>query len=127
MNPPTLMFFRIFAGLSLVLFLTCCADRGSQKAAAPAIAAPKPEPGVFYVATNGNDSWSGNLPVAGARNEGGPFATLGKALEAARDWKRQQGSNSQKPAAIFLRGGTYALKRPLVLVPSDSDLLIAAY
>jgi hypothetical protein len=38
----------------------------------------------FFVATNGNDSWSGLLPVPNAAHTDGPFATLAKAQSKMR-------------------------------------------
>ncbi len=60
----------------------------------------------FYVATNGNDSWSGTLFTANAGNTDGPFATIGKAQSAV------QGLLGNSPGRInaitvLVRGGTY--------------------
>ena len=38
----------------------------------------------FFVATNGNDGWSGTRPDAGANRTDGPFATLEGARDALR-------------------------------------------
>lgn len=38
----------------------------------------------FFVATNGNDSWSGTLSAPNGGNTDGPFATLGKARDAIK-------------------------------------------
>jgi len=81
--------------------------------------APLPaESGVaFYVATNGNDAWTGRAAKPG-RGEG-PFLTITRALEAAR--------GAQPPRKILLREGVYFLQKPLVLTPEDSGLEISAY
>jgi len=42
----------------------------------------------FYVATDGNDDWSGTLPVANTQSSDGPFATLARARDAVRELKR---------------------------------------
>ena len=51
----------------------------------------------FYVATNGNDGWSGKLLEPNALKTDGPFATLGRARDAVREWKasKPQRSRSQ--------------------------------
>jgi hypothetical protein len=84
-------------------------------------------PGVFFVATNGNDQWSGSRPSATLGKSDGPFATVTRALQAARDYRKQAGGTSNAPAGIFLRGGLYSLTEPLVLKPEDSNLVLAAY
>lgn len=66
----------------------------------------------FYVATNGNDSWSGKRKT--------PFATLHKARDAIRELKRQQGGTLQQPVTVLLRDGTYFLSEPLIFSPEDS-------
>lgn len=40
--------------------------------------------GTFFVATNGNDTWSGRIPRANANRTDGPFATLHAACGASR-------------------------------------------
>src|SRR5688572_29453268 len=65
----------------------------------------------LFVAPNGNDSSNGTLAA--------PFATIAKALEAARSIK--------PPPTIFIRGGTYSLDKPLSFSAADSNLTIAAY
>ena len=79
---------------------------------------------VFYVATDGNDSWSGELDA--------PFATLSRAMEAVRDLKNEQDGLLKQPVMVYLRGGTYFLDEPLILTPDDSGtedcpVTIAAY
>src|SRR5262249_55869643 len=82
-------------------------------------------PGVFFVATNGNDQWSGTRAAANLGKSDGPFATVTHAVQAARDYRKQVGTNA--PAGIFLRGGLYTLSEPLVLKPEDSNLVLAGY
>ena len=72
----------------------------------------------FYVATNGNDAWSGHS--ATPRNNDGPLATLPEAIRRARSERRIL-------AEIFLRGGVHVLAEPLVLTAQDSGLSISAY
>src|SRR5438874_67338 len=93
-------------------------------AAVPGCAAPHSpaghgdSAGVFYVATDGNDSYSGRKPSPESKRSEGPFATLPRALRAVHDWKQQQGAADS--ATIFIRGGIYFLKEPLAISPGDS-------
>jgi hypothetical protein len=73
----------------------------------------------FYVAPNGNDTWSGTRGTSNFRKTDGPFATVQHALQAARA--------PGGPATIYLRSGFYSLSEPIVLLPQDSGLTIAAY
>src|ERR1051326_8437503 len=61
--------------------------------------APGKNSAVFFVATNGNDHWSGTLPSPNQARTDGPFATLPHALQFARQTKGQ----------IRVRRGTYFL------------------
>jgi hypothetical protein len=83
--------------------------------------APKQAQRVLYVATNGDDRWSGGRPVFNRRKTDGPFASLAGALTAVR---REKGKGS---VTVFIRGGTYFLREPLALTPDDSGLTFAAY
>lgn len=71
-----------------------------------------------YVATDGNDTWSGMLAVPNAAREDGPFATL----ERARDELRVLKAKSGPPhgATVLMRSGMYRLREPFVLGPADS-------
>jgi hypothetical protein len=79
----------------------------------------------FFVATNGNDAWSGQLPTPNRQKTDGPFATLSRALNAVRQ-ARASGAVSGR-ANVSLRSGIYFLESAMVLQPADSDLEIAAY
>ena len=68
----------------------------------------------LHVAPTGKDTASG---AAGA-----PFASLSRALEAART-RRTAGDN----ISIFLHAGTFTLKEPLKLSPADSRTTLAAF
>src|SRR5438046_2273531 len=74
---------------------------------------------IFFVATNGNDGWSGRLEKPGRDGRDGPLATLPVALKAARS-ARQSSKQTSDRATIFLRGGTYSVAQPIVLGPGDS-------
>ena len=82
---------------------------------------------VFYVATNGRDSWSGGHAAPTWTRTDGPFATVPRAVEAARQWKAHQTNATVARATIFIRGGTYFLTEPLSLTPQDSGLTLAAF
>jgi parallel beta-helix repeat protein len=73
---------------------------------------------VFYVALNGNDTWTGKSPTA--QGGTGPFATITRARDAIRQLKRQQGGTLKQPVTVFLRGGTYFLQEPLSFTAADS-------
>src|SRR5437867_9931803 len=106
-------YFRFFA---CVLGLMCwlCAN-GEQLRDRDATA------WIFFVATNGNDQWSGRLESPNMRKTDGPFATLPRALQAIREEK-------QRPLTILLlRKGYYFLTEPLILKPKDSRVEFSAY
>lgn len=90
----------------------------------------------FYVATNGNDSWSGTLADPNTNGTDGPFATIEKAQNAVRKLKatifkpkidpvetRWIGSPHEmgkgKDIVVFIRDGYYSLEKPLVFHPED--------
>lgn len=79
----------------------------------------QPGPGKYFVAPNGDDTWSGQLPVRGANTTNGPFATLARAQKAHLAGKVR--------STIFVRGGTYHLPEPLTLTPADSGCAYLAY
>lgn len=73
---------------------------------------------VFYIAPNGNDAWSGKLASPNPTKTDGPFATLHRAVHAIRQRKQQQGG--EQPITVYLRGGTYFLREPIILTSDDS-------
>jgi parallel beta-helix repeat protein len=72
----------------------------------------------FFAATNGNDAWSGKLPVPNSARTDGPFATITRARDALRE-SRTPGK-PDKPSIVLVRGGTYRLGSPIVFAPEDS-------
>ena len=76
----------------------------------------------YFVSPQGKDTWSGHKPVANKLHTDGPFATLDRAIQAARLARKPNAS-----PVILLRGGTYYLKNTVVLTPEDSNLVISAY
>jgi hypothetical protein len=73
----------------------------------------------FYVAQYGCDEWTGKLPQPDSAGNDGPFATLKKAVEAARKVRNGE------PRRIILRGGSY-YNTFLELTAEDSGLAIEA-
>lgn len=86
----------------------------------------------LYVATNGNDNWSGRLPEPNADGTDGPLATLVGARNRVRHrsqppayygfsggaWRPQGYSG---PVTVQVRGGLYPLKEPLTFGSEDSS------
>ena len=70
----------------------------------------------FYVSTEGRDDWSGKLAEPNPARTDGPFATLAKARDAVGQIK----SPAAAPVVVYVRGGLYTLKEPLVFTPQDS-------
>ncbi|MHC4281583.1 MAG: right-handed parallel beta-helix repeat-containing protein [Planctomycetota bacterium] len=81
----------------------------------PADAAPKAD---FYIATNGDDSWSGRLATPNAARTDGPLASLGGARDAIRKMKKT--SDLTRPVTVLLRRGTYRTLKPVEFLPIDS-------
>ena len=67
----------------------------------------------FYVATNGNDSWSGTLDAPNSNKTDGPFATIDRARRAVQGMPG--GSH-----VVMVRGGTYFLPALLSFSAADS-------
>lgn len=95
---------RTLAGAALLGCLLCRAQADAET--------------VFYVATGGNDTWSGSLPEPNATATDGPFASLGRARDAVRALKAERGLLG--PVSVLVRGGVYPLTETLVLGPEDS-------
>ncbi|MEO5802201.1 MAG: right-handed parallel beta-helix repeat-containing protein [Verrucomicrobiota bacterium] len=90
------------------------------------------QPGIFFVATNGNDQWAGETPSPNPFQQKGPFQSLARALQAAAELKVAQGGQWHQPVSIFIRSGTHWLAEPVVITPKLSGteqarLTIAAY
>ncbi|HPA20902.1 MAG TPA: right-handed parallel beta-helix repeat-containing protein [Verrucomicrobiae bacterium] len=75
----------------------------------------------FHVAPDGSDAWSGARPRPDASGENGPFATLARARDVARE--RRGVATSVR---ILVHAGRYFLAAPLELTAADSGLVIAA-
>ncbi len=77
----------------------------------------------FYVAPNGNDTWSGRLPEPNADKTDGPFGSLQQARDRVRELK--QAGLPEGGVAVLVRGGTYYLSEPLRFGPEDSGSEVA--
>lgn len=90
----------------------------------------------FYVATNGNDNWTGTLASPNFDNSDGPFASIERAQKAVRELKEKVYSPKDEPIekrwigsphplgkgrdiVVYIREGNYSLKHPLVFEPED--------
>lgn len=96
--------------MKLLILLSCCLLISIYAEAADDIS--------FYVAKNGNDSWSGTLREANANETDGPFATIARAQSEIRKIKTK--NNLVKPVSVFIRKGTYLLEEPIIFRPEDS-------
>jgi hypothetical protein len=85
-------------------------------------------PRTLYVATNGQDDWSGSLAAPNAEGTDGPLATLHRAQAMLREWRDGGGLDVNAPSPVVLvRGGHYTLSQPLVFTPADSGTVWQAY
>jgi hypothetical protein len=87
------------------------------------------EPRPLYVATDGNDRWSGHLAAPNADRTDGPLASLTAARDALR---RAREAGDPGPFTVLVRGGVYRLESPFILEPLDSGtgeapVVFAAY
>jgi hypothetical protein len=78
--------------------------------------------GTLYVATNGNNSWSGTADLPSSQGTDGPLATLIGARDRIRQMKEAGWTG---PVTVFVRGGTYYESETLVLEPQDSGTVTA--
>jgi len=75
-------------------------------------------PADFYVATNGNDGWSGTYPAPNEKETDGPFATLARARDAVRALRADGAATAG--VTIVVRGGFYSFAETLVLDTRDA-------
>jgi Right handed beta helix region len=76
----------------------------------------QPLASTYYVATNGNDTFSGTLPTPNPSGTDGPFLTLQRAQQAVQAAK----GHVAGPLTIEIRGGIYYLTAPLSFTSADS-------
>jgi hypothetical protein len=72
----------------------------------------------LFVATDGNDAWSGTLVAPNAGKTDGPFATLGRARDEIR--RRKTNENATSGFVVSIRGGRYYLPDVFELQQDDS-------
>jgi len=84
----------------------------------PGLSASSPVSADFYVATDGDDGWSGTLAAPNDAGTDGPFATLNQAREAVRQLRA--GQHRLTPITVMVRGGTYYLSEAVVFTAEDS-------
>lgn len=82
-------------------------------------ASARQEPLALYVATDGDDAWSGQRAVPSPQRDDGPFATLEGARNAIRELKRQ-GPLPFGGIVVEVGDGIHELARPLLLEQEDS-------
>ncbi len=75
----------------------------------------------FHVAPDGNDAWAGALPEPDVSKKDGPFASLARARDAAREYRAGVPSSR---ARILVQPGRYFFAEPLDLSTADSGLVI---
>lgn len=90
----------------------------------------------FYIATNGNDSWSGKLAAPNADRSDGPFASIERAQQAVLELKSKIYLPKAKPVEkrwigsphefgsgrdilVLIRGGYYSLEKPIRFTAAD--------
>ncbi len=72
-------------------------------------------PVAYYVATNGNDSWTGT--IATATGTDGPFRTIARAQGAVR---AAIAGGMSGDVTVFIRGGEHYQDSPIWFLPEDS-------
>jgi hypothetical protein len=107
-------------GVVILLFAASTSRRSVQAAVS----------GPLYVATNGNDSWSGRISAPNSQKTDGPLLTLTAARDRIRTARKADRSGA--PTMVLIREGTYRITEPFVLTPEDSGyekepLIYAAY
>jgi hypothetical protein len=71
----------------------------------------------FYVAPDGNDTWSGQLPSVNRLRTDGPLASLPAARDAVRRLKAK--APLAEPVRVVIAGGRYTLAETLVFTADD--------
>ncbi len=104
--------------VSMTVLFGCGGGSSSSTVVTPPTSPPPPPPSSanYYVATNGNDSFSGTLPAPNSAGTDGPFKTITKAQQAVESAKSTITGN----ITIGIRGGTYFLSAPLNFTSADS-------
>ncbi len=77
------------------------------------------EPAIVYVATCGNDTWSGGLAAPNGNKSDGPFATIERARDEIRTLKKNAGL-PEGGVVVEILAGRYTLDKPVQLTAEDS-------
>jgi len=72
----------------------------------------------YFVATNGNDSWSGTLTAPNAKNTDGPFATIAHTQTAVQTLLANANGRTT-PVTVQIEGGNY-YQQALTFTSADS-------
>jgi uncharacterized protein YjdB len=86
--------------------------------ASPAVTADIGTSADYYVATNGNDSWSGKSWDPNSTGTDGPFATIARAQTAVQAILANPNGRTT-PITVFIRNGTY-YQQALAFTSADS-------
>jgi hypothetical protein len=92
----------VFVALLFVLVVCAAFSQTASRAGRD----PSPPSADFFVAVDGNDSWTGKLPAPNPARSDGPFASVARAKAAVASLVR---SKPQNPVMVMLRQGTYFL------------------
>jgi hypothetical protein len=98
-KPRVCQSLKLFITIPLILLVSAMMVASQPQAAYASGGA------TFYVATNGNDSWSGTLPAPNGNNNG-PFASLARAQLAVENLLKNQFNGR---ITVAVRNGTYYL------------------
>ncbi|MDB5393543.1 MAG: hypothetical protein JWM91_1049 [Rhodospirillales bacterium] len=79
----------------------------------------------YFISTSGNDHWSGRLAKPAIDGTDGPFATLRRARDAVREFRKDNPRN--ETAMIYLRKGRYRLTEPVIFTAEDFDIRIMPF
>ena len=87
-------------------------------AAALSLTAQRAQAATLYVATSGNDAWSGRLAAPDAGRTDGPLATLQGARDAVRRLTAHGKQN--EPIHVVIDDGVYRVATAVEFLPEDS-------
>jgi len=73
----------------------------------------------IYVASDGNDDWSGSLERPNNNRTDGPLASIAGAQKVVRTLTAEEPDRTE-PIVIEIAGGTYRLDSPIRFTPDDS-------
>ncbi len=111
---------HIMAGKAAALAASQAAALAQAEAQAAASGA------VLYVASNGNDAWSGGLAAPNATGTDGPLRSLPAAQARARAvLAAMAGSGNRQPLRVRIQPGTYVLTSTLNFTTADSGTPLA--